>query len=65
MEFCSQCGKPLERLQSESSWSAKYRCGGCQTRVEVVYGDSMGGAKDVVITSTTSFKNEIPKKRQK
>jgi hypothetical protein len=58
------CGKPLQRLKTDSSWDARYRCLNCGARLHVSYGDGMGGASNSYHWSTKPFPVEEPKREK-
>lgn len=62
MNFCPECGTNLTVLKTDSSWEAKYRCDSCGTRIQVNYGDAMGGASDSTYISKKPFDKEDVKK---
>ena len=50
MTFCKDCGHKLTKLKSRpeiGSWESRYRCDKCGLRIEVSYGDAMGGSSNV------------------
>jgi ssDNA-binding Zn-finger/Zn-ribbon topoisomerase 1 len=45
-KLCNQCGRPLVKKQTDSSWEFIADCPSCNLRFHVRHGDAMGGSSD-------------------
>lgn len=56
--FCRDCGNKLIPLISPV-WTLRLKCSSCTLRLEIIFGDKMGGSSDDYFYKTKPFDEEI------